>query len=89
MLKLPQGLLLYIIQGVSRVSEVIRASGIQILIFLAGLQSIPASLYEAADVEGATGWENFWMITLPLLSPLILTNGLYHCRLLHFGLPTR
>lgn len=77
MLKLPQGLLLYIIQGVGRVSEVIRASGIQILIFLAGLQSIPASLYEAADVEGATGWENFWMITLPLLSPLILTNVVY------------
>ncbi len=76
-LKLPQGLLLYIIQGVEKVTEVIRASGIQILIFLAGLQSIPKSLYEAADVEGATGWENFWMITLPLLSPLILTNIVY------------
>lgn len=76
-LKLPQGLLLYIIQGVEKVTEVIRASGIQILIFLAGLQSIPKSLYEAADVEGATGWENFWKITLPLLSPLILTNIVY------------
>ncbi len=76
-LKLPDVLLLYIIQGSERLAEIIRASGIQILIFLAGLQSIPDSLYEVAEIEGATGWEKFWKITLPLLSPLILTCVIY------------
>ena len=66
-----------ILEAVDRIPEIIRASGIQILIFLAGLQSIPRSIYEAADVEGATSWENFWLITLPMLSPLILTNIVY------------
>lgn len=76
-MRLPEGLLEYITEAVDRIPEIIRASGIQILIFLAGLQSIPPALYEAADVEGATGWESFWMITLPLMSPLILTNIVY------------
>ncbi|MFW6256667.1 MAG: carbohydrate ABC transporter permease [Bacillota bacterium] len=76
-LRLPEVLLQYIVQAVAQVPDIIRSSGIQILIFLAGLQSIPASLYEAADVEGATSWENFWMITLPMLSPLIVTNIVY------------
>lgn len=76
-LKLPEVLLLYIIQGAERLAEIIRSSGIQILIILAGLQSIPPSLYEVAEIEGATGWENFWKITLPLLSPLILTCVIY------------
>lgn len=76
-LKLPEGLLTYIVQGSERISEIIRSSGIQILIFLAGLQSIPSSLYEVAKIEGATGWESFWMVTLPLLSPLIVTNIVY------------
>ncbi|MFW6270750.1 MAG: carbohydrate ABC transporter permease [Bacillota bacterium] len=76
-LPLPVNFLEYIIAAVENIPQIIRASGIQILIFLAGLQSIPASLYEAADVEGATGWESFWMITFPMLTPLILTNIVY------------
>ena len=44
---------------------------------LAGLQSIPTDLYEVADVEGITGWEKFWMITFPLVSPMILTNAVF------------
>lgn len=76
-LKIPEGGLEYIISVVGRIPEIIRASGIQILIFLAGLQSIPPSLFEASRVEGATQWENFWFITLPLISPLILTNIVY------------
>ena len=55
----------------------IEASAIPILIFLAGLQSVPTDLYEAADVEGITGWERFWMITFPLVSPMILVNAVY------------
>jgi trehalose transport system permease protein len=41
------------------------------LIFLAGLQSIPEEVYEAADVDGATKWQRFWRVTLPLLVPYI------------------
>jgi len=46
-----------------------KGSGYSMLIFLAGLQGVPAELYEAAIVDGATGWQRFWRITLPLLSP--------------------
>jgi len=42
------------------------------LILLAGLQMIPKSLYEAAEVDGATPWQQFWQITLPLLLPSIV-----------------
>jgi ABC-type sugar transport system permease subunit len=76
-LRLPQGLLTYIMNAADALAAIIRASGIQILIFLAGLQSIPTSLFEAAEVEGATKWESFWKITFPMLSPLLLTNVVY------------
>lgn len=52
-------------------------TGIQMLIFLAGLQTIPPALYEAADTEGASAWEKFWMITLPMLTPILLINIVY------------
>ena len=52
-------------------------SGVQMIIFLAALQSISPSLYEASSIEGATGWENFWKITLPMLAPTILLNLVY------------
>lgn len=76
-LKLPVGLIQYIVRIVDRIPLVIEASAIPILIFLAGLQSIPNDLYEVADVEGITGWEKFWMITFPLISPMILTNAVF------------
>jgi ABC-type sugar transport system permease subunit len=47
------------------------------LIFLAGLQSISPAIYEACDIEGATSWETFWKITFPMISPMILVNGVY------------
>lgn len=52
-------------------------SGIQMLIFLSGLQSIPGSLYEAASVEGASSWESFCKITIPMLVPTMLLNTIY------------
>ena len=52
-------------------------TGIQMIIFLAGLQSIPHPLYEAASIEGATAWESFWKITLPMLTPIIQLNLVY------------
>jgi len=52
-------------------------TGIQMIIFLAGLQSVPTSLYEAASVEGASGWESFWKITLPMLTPIMQLTIVY------------
>lgn len=62
---------------VNKIYTIAMSSGVQILIFLAALQSISPSLYEASSIEGATGWENFWKITLPMLSPMILVNSVY------------
>lgn len=67
----------YISGAVDKIYEVINASGVQMLIFLAGLQSISPSLYEAAVIEGATGWETFWKITFPMISPLIVLSTVY------------
>lgn len=60
-----------------RITVVLWKSGVQIVLFLAGLQGIPSSLYEAAHVDGATEWEMFWKITLPMISPVILMNVVY------------
>ncbi len=46
--------------------------GIQIVLFISGMQSIPDSLYEVSKVEGATKWEEFWFITLPMLARTII-----------------
>jgi ABC-type sugar transport system permease subunit len=47
-------------------------TGYYLVIYLAGLQDIPRELYEAAAIDGATGWKSFWAITLPLLKPVLL-----------------
>lgn len=54
------------------VMAVWRNFGIPMVIFLAGLQSVPSELHEAASVDGATRWRSFWSITLPLLRPTAL-----------------
>ncbi len=59
------------------VYEVVLSSGIQIIIFLSGLQAIPISMYEAAKIEGCSAWESFWKITLPMVSSIILVNVIY------------
>ena len=74
---IPEAMMEYVVGAAESLPTVIRASGVQILIFLAGLQSIPRDVYEAASVEGATAWEKFWLITFPMLTPLILTNIVY------------
>lgn len=74
---MPSWLLDYVIGAAESLPIVIRSSGVQILIFLAGLQSIPREIYEAVSVEGATPWERFWLVTFPMLSPLLLTNIIY------------
>ena len=59
------------------INEVAMASGIQIIIFLSGLQNISPSMYEAADMEGCTSWESLWKITVPMVSPLMLVCWIY------------
>ena len=66
-----------IFQMIDAIYDIVMASGIQIIIFLSGLQSISPSLYEAADVEGCSAWESFWKITFPMVSPLLLVNCIY------------
>lgn len=61
----------------SQIIVILWLSGVQILIFLAGLQKIDKSLYEAAKIDGGSGWECFWKITLPILKPMIILNTVY------------
>jgi len=61
----------------SSILNLIWDSGIQILIFISALQQIPTSAKEAASMEGATGWEFFWKITFPTISPMIFANLVY------------
>ncbi|MCL2209418.1 MAG: sugar ABC transporter permease [Treponema sp.] len=67
----------YIFQIVNQIYTIAMASGIQIIIFLSALQTIPPSMFEAAKIEGATSWECFWKITFPMVSSLILVNVVY------------
>jgi len=67
----------YIFVIVNQIYDIAMASGIQIIIFLSALQTIPVSMFEAAEIEGATAWECFWKITFPMVSPLILVNVVY------------
>ena len=69
----PQGVVTFLTSITSAIYRTISYSGVQILIFLAAIQSVPVHLYEAAKIEGATGYESFWKITLPMVSPMILT----------------
>jgi ABC-type sugar transport system permease subunit len=66
-----------VIDIINQIYPIVMSSGIQILIFLAGLQTINPSIFEASSLEGATGWENFWKITFPMISPMILVVVVY------------
>ena len=76
-LSLPEKLLDYVVGAVARVTEIISASGVQLIIFIAALQSIPGSMYEVAKIEGATAYETFWKVTFPMVMPHIITNFVY------------
>ena len=76
-MKVGGGLVSYVIDIVNNVYSIINYSGVQMLIFLAGLQSISPSIYEACRIDGASGWETFWKVTFPMISPMILVNSIY------------
>lgn len=76
-LDIGRGLMNTIYTLIDNVYDIAISSGIQIIIFLSGLQTIPQSMYEAADIEGCTSWEKLWKITFPMISPLFLVNWVY------------
>src|SRR5690554_7329702 len=74
---LPDFMVNSVVGLIDRIYDILSLSGVPILLFLASIQSIPNHLYEAAKIEGATGYETFWLITLPNVSPHILTVVVY------------
>ncbi len=70
-------LMTYVVGIVNNIYNIINRSGVQMLIFLAGLQSVSPAIYESCSIDGATGWETFWKITFPMVSPMILVNTIY------------
>ncbi len=67
----------YVMGLVNNIYNVVNYSGVQIILFLAGLQGISPAIYESAQIEGATGWETFWKITVPMISPIVFVNIIY------------
>ena len=76
-MKVGQELVTYVVSIINNIYGIVNRSGVQMLIFLAGLQSISPAIYEACRIDGATGWETFWKITFPMISPMILVNAVY------------
>ncbi len=76
-MKIGTELVEYVVDIINNIYDIVNRSGVQMLIFLAGLQSISPAIYEACRIDGATSWETFWKITFPMISPMILVNGVY------------
>ena len=76
-MKVGQGLVDFVKDMINNIYDIVNRSGVQMLIFLAGLQSISPAIYEACRIDGATAWETFWKITFPMISPMILVNAVY------------
>lgn len=70
-------LLQWVAQLVNNIYDIVNRCGVQMLIFLSGLQSISPAIYESCQIDGASSWETFWKITLPMISPMILVNAVY------------
>ena len=67
----------YVVSAINNICDIVNRSGVQMLIFLAGLQSISPAIYESCQIDGASSWETFWKITFPMISPMILVNAVY------------
>ncbi len=76
-MKIGGGLAEYVHSLVQNIYNIVNRCGVQMLIFLAGLQSISPAIYESCSIDGATAWETFWKITFPMISPMILVNTIY------------
>ncbi len=76
-LNMPDSIANYVKIIINNIFDLLWSCGIQTVLFIAGLQSIPTTLYEASKVEGATKWEEFWFITFPMLGSVLLLVGVY------------
>ena len=76
-MKVGTQLVTYVIDLVNSIYDIVNFSGVQMLIFLAGLQSVSPAIYEASRIDGASSWETFWKITFPMVSPMIFVNAIY------------
>ncbi len=74
---IPMSILQPVISYVDKIFDVLSQSGVQTLIYLAGLQSISPSLYEVAKIEGATAYETFWKVTIPTIMHITLFVTIY------------
>ena len=74
---LPSGFVKVIGEIINSLFTLVWKSGVQTILLLAGLQSVPKSAYEAAQMEGATSWECFWKITFPMISPIFVLCSFY------------
>lgn len=74
---LPEGITSIIVYAVDNTYSILSRSGVQIMVFLSALQGISPSVFEAAKMEGASKWEEFWKITFPMIMPMILVNAVY------------
>ena len=72
-----QGLINTIVGWVISLEDMLWKSGVQIIVFLSGIQSIPPSYYEVCDIEGATAWQRFWRVTFPIMMPFCFLNIIY------------
>ena len=76
-MKVGSGMVEYVTTMINNIYNIVNRSGVQMLIFLSGLQSISPAIYESCSIDGATAWETFWKITFPMISPMILVNAIY------------
>ena len=76
-MKVGTGIVTYVTSAINNIFDIINRSGVQMLIFLAALQSVSPAIYESCQIDGASGWETFWKITIPMISPMILVNTIY------------
>lgn len=76
-LGLPQSVTELLADYIARIFNLVWSCGIQILLFVAGMQSIPDQLYEVSKIEGATSWEEFWFVTFPMLGNVIFLVIIY------------
>lgn len=67
----------YVTEFFNRITLVMWKSGVPIVLTLSGLQGISTSLYEASRIDGASEWEIFWKITLPMITPILLLDAVY------------
>ena len=76
-LSLPSDINELMMKYLSDTFNLLWSCGVQTLLFIAGLQTIPSQLYEVARVEGATSWESFWYITIPMLNRVVMLVVFY------------